>query len=33
MYVGSFMYDYIRLFYIDTSNYTVDELFDPNIPN
>jgi len=33
MYVGSFMYDYIRFFYIDTSNYTVDELFDPNIPN
>lgn len=26
MYVGSFMYDYVRLFYIDASNYTVDEL-------
>ena len=32
MYVGSFMHDYVRLFYIDASNYTVDELFDPSIP-
>lgn len=31
MYVGSFMHDYVRLFYIDASHYIIDDLFDPAI--
>ncbi len=31
MYVGSFKHDLVKLFYIDASHYTVNDLFSPDI--
>jgi len=31
MYVGSFKHDLVKLFYIDASHYTVNDLFNPEI--